>query len=213
MSWFTFELAVAVARNLERREPRTCVIIDVRLSLQSGASAFLPSSSGSATISASPTILRSRRRRARGVRCSACTCSTRRAGVRLAARRAGGLPVRCARSTRSLHAIGSRLTLMRGAAARVVPALAAAIGADAVHWNRRYDRAGNAVDGMIEDAIRTSGGRVETFHANLLFEPGDTSPRVFTPFWRRMRAGAPPRQPLPAPSRLAAFARRRERMS
>src|SRR5436190_21903222 len=35
----------------------------------------------------------------------------------------------------SLRDIGGRLVLRRGAAARVVPALAAEIGAGAVHWN------------------------------------------------------------------------------
>src|SRR5262245_2219995 len=50
----------------------------------------------------------------------------------------------------SLRRIGGSLVLRRGAAARVVPALAAEIGASVVRWNRRYDAAGIAIDGTIE---------------------------------------------------------------
>jgi len=105
---------------------------------------------------------------------------------------------------RDLQAKGNRLVLRRGAAPRVIPALAAETGARAVHWNRRYDAPGIAVDDAGAVALKRSGVTVETHHANLLFEPSDKPPKVFTPFWRRMCAGAPPRRPLPAPARLAA---------
>jgi deoxyribodipyrimidine photo-lyase len=100
--------------------------------------------------------------------------------------------------------IGGRLVLRRGAAARLVPALAADIGASAVYWNRRYDSAGVMVDSEIAAALARANVGVETFQANLLFEPSSDGkpPRVFTPFWRRMRTTAGPRQPLPAPRRI-----------
>jgi deoxyribodipyrimidine photo-lyase len=92
--------------------------------------------------------------------------------------------------------------LRRGTAARVVAELAGDIGAGVVHWNRRYDAGSVKVDGAVASTLTKQGVGVETHQANLLFEPEDTRPRVFTPFWRRMLAGAEPRQPLPAPRRI-----------
>src|SRR5262245_56110282 len=99
---------------------------------------------------------------------------------------------------------GNRLVLRRGTATRIMPALAAEIGARVVHWNRRYEARGIAADDRVAAVLRKSGVTVETHHANLLIEPTDKPPKVFTPFWRRLCAGEPPRQPLPAPERLAA---------
>jgi deoxyribodipyrimidine photo-lyase len=99
---------------------------------------------------------------------------------------------------------GNRLVLRRGPATRIVPALVADIGARVVHWNRRYDAEGIAADDRVAAALKKSGVTVETHHANLLVEPTDKPPKVFTPFWRRLCAGEPPRSLLPAPARLAA---------
>jgi deoxyribodipyrimidine photo-lyase len=99
---------------------------------------------------------------------------------------------------------GNRLVLRRGAAMRIVPALAAEIGARAVHWNRRHDAQGIAVDHSVAAALKKSSIAVEAHHANLLVEPGDKPPKVFTPFWRRLCAGEAPRPPLPAPARVPA---------
>jgi deoxyribodipyrimidine photo-lyase len=99
---------------------------------------------------------------------------------------------------------GNCLVLRRGAATRIVPALAAEIGTRAVHWNRRYDAQGTAADDGVAAALKKNGVAVETHHASLLVEPTDKPPKVFTPFWRRLCAGEPPRQPLPPPARLAA---------
>jgi deoxyribodipyrimidine photo-lyase len=99
-----------------------------------------------------------------------------------------------------LRRSGSRLILRRGSAAEILPALAGEGGM--VHWNRRYEAL--AVDRRVEHVLGRD--RVATFQANVLFEPeeGGKAPRVFTPFWRRMRAGEAPRRPLPAPTRLPA---------
>jgi len=99
---------------------------------------------------------------------------------------------------------GNRLVLRRAAATRIVPALAAEIGARLVHWNRRYDAEGIAADDRVAAALKKNGVTVETHHANLLVEPSGKPPKVFTPFWRRLCAGEPPRSPLSAPARLAA---------
>jgi len=103
---------------------------------------------------------------------------------------------------------GQRLVLRRGAAARIVPAPARETGADRVHWNRRYDQPGRAADAQVIDALKADGIGGSTFAGNLLAEPGTVTgkeggPKVFTPFWKRLRA-LEPRQPLPAPRKLAA---------
>ncbi|HZP21213.1 MAG TPA: deoxyribodipyrimidine photo-lyase [Bauldia sp.] len=100
---------------------------------------------------------------------------------------------------------GQRLVLRRGAAAKVIPTLAAAIGADRVFWNRRYGH-GAIVDEKVRLALRRRP--VETFSANLLFEPSaiqndEGKPfRAFSAFWRRAASGPAPRQPRPSPRRL-----------
>src|SRR5262249_55624871 len=99
---------------------------------------------------------------------------------------------------------GGRLVLRRGAAARLVPELAAEVGASAAYWNRRYDAPGIAVDDQVATTLARQGIAAETFQADLLFEPnrGAHPPRVFTPFWRRRLASPAPRRPLPAPRRI-----------
>jgi deoxyribodipyrimidine photo-lyase len=103
---------------------------------------------------------------------------------------------------------GQTLVLRRGAAARVLTAVGREAGANAVFWNRRYGRAGER-DTAIEARLRAAGIAVETFKANLLFEPEELRSqtgepfRVFSAFWRAaLRQGAP-RPPLPAPKRIA----------
>ena len=102
----------------------------------------------------------------------------------------------------SLEALGQRLLLRRGRAAEVLPQIASDTSASTVYWDRRI--AGAAADAETEAALRRAGVTVETFPANLLFEPQADAqmPRVFTAFWRRMLASTLPREPLRAPSKL-----------
>lgn len=104
-----------------------------------------------------------------------------------------------------LAELGGSLTLRRGAAAQVIPALVAETGAGAVHWNRRYG-AMRDVDAGLKSQLRSQGVEVASFGAALLHEPwtitsGSGEPyRVFTPFWRACLASGEPRAPLPAPA-------------
>jgi deoxyribodipyrimidine photo-lyase len=117
-----------------------------------------------------------------------------------------------AQSLRALDAdlrrLGQRLVLRRGKAADVIPSLARECNATHVTWNRRYDRAGMAVDDTVIAALKSQGVGGGTFPGNLLVEPGkllnkDGGPlRVFTPFWKRVLSLGEPRKPLPAPKRL-----------
>lgn len=102
--------------------------------------------------------------------------------------------------------LGIPLVLRRGAAGEIIPDLAAAIGADAVFWNRRYGGPERDLDTRLKTALRDSGLEVRSFGANLLFEPwtvrtGSGTPYgVFTPFWKACLALPEPRPPLPVPT-------------
>lgn len=111
----------------------------------------------------------------------------------------------------ALEQHGGRLVLRRGPADRVIRALVDETGAGAVFWNRRYGGPERELDAGITQALRDDGLVVESFAANLLFEPwtirtGQGTPfSVFTPFWRACRSAPEPRHPLPAPKGATAI--------
>ncbi len=113
--------------------------------------------------------------------------------------------------TESLENLGARLTLRRGQAEDVLPALAASVGAGAVFWNRRYGGAERAVDARLKSGLQEAGIDTRSFAGSLLHEPwtiqtGQGGPySVFTPFWRACQAGPPPRPPHPAPTSLPGY--------
>lgn len=102
---------------------------------------------------------------------------------------------------------GGRLLLRRGSAETVIPRLAAEIGAGAVYWNRCYEPFAIERDTQLKKALP----HAESFGASLLREPweletGAGGPyKVFTPFWKALRAVGPMRAPLPAPRQLNGF--------
>ncbi len=102
--------------------------------------------------------------------------------------------------------LGGALTLRRGGAERVISELVAETDAEAVYWNRRYSLA-REIDARLKTRLREQGVEVQSFHANVLFEPwtvttGEGNPyRVFTPFWRACLE-RPVRSPLPVPAGL-----------
>ncbi|NIJ04375.1 FAD-binding domain-containing protein [Frigoribacterium faeni] len=107
-----------------------------------------------------------------------------------------------------LGELGVPLTLRRGAAAAVVPALVDEVGAGAVHWNRRYGLAAREVDAALKTALHDDGVDAHSHQGSLMFEPwtvqtGSGEPfKVFTPFWRACLSRPEPREPLPAPEQL-----------
>jgi deoxyribodipyrimidine photo-lyase len=112
---------------------------------------------------------------------------------------------------RSLAAIGSSLTLRRGKAATVIPALVSEAGANAVYWNRRYTAAKDE-DAALKTLLRDRGIEVRSFNGSLLYEPWElqtgagTPFRVFTPFWRACLDRGVNRAPLEAPVAIDGFA-------
>ena len=90
----------------------------------------------------------------------------------------------------ALDDLGGGLVLRRGPADRVIRSLVEETGAGAVFWNRRYGGPERDLDAELKRALRDDGLIVQSFAANLLFEPwtirtGQGTPfSVFTPFWR-----------------------------
>jgi deoxyribodipyrimidine photo-lyase len=111
----------------------------------------------------------------------------------------------------SIESRGGRLLVADGPSENVVPALAVAIGARGVFWNRRYGLPEREADGRLKSALRAAGVAAESHNGRLLREPWEVtskqggSLRVFTPFFRALTALAPPAAPLPAPARLSAL--------
>jgi len=93
---------------------------------------------------------------------------------------------------RSFARLGAPLTVRRGRAEDVLPAVAEETGAAAVHWNRCDDAGGMARDQAIAERLHGSGLAVRRFKAVPLFDPGallysNGAPcRRFSAFWKQM---------------------------
>jgi len=111
----------------------------------------------------------------------------------------------------SLDALGCSLVIKRGIAAQALDELTAQTGADHVVWNRRYSGGGIARDEFIMASLKARGLRAESFKANLLTEPWEVQTKtggyykVFTPYWRAVRAGLHVPPPLGAPQKIMGF--------
>jgi deoxyribodipyrimidine photo-lyase len=108
----------------------------------------------------------------------------------------------------ALRALGNRLLIAHGDALDELRRLVAATGATRVHWNRLYDPTTRERDGLIKQALRADGLRVESHSGSVLFEPweiatgGGEPYRVFTAFWRRCADRLSAIHPLAAPPAL-----------
>jgi len=95
---------------------------------------------------------------------------------------------------RDLARLGSRLILRRGDAARIIPDLAAEVGAGAIHWNRLYDAPAVDRDAQLKTRLRACGVEVDSGNAALLNEPWAVTSgsgggyQVFGAYWRAARA-------------------------
>ena len=109
-----------------------------------------------------------------------------------------------------IAARGGRLILRRGDALKILLDIASGLGASSVFWNRRYDAGGIEADKTIKAALKQAGLDAKSLNGRLLTEPwaiksqSGSYYRVFTPYWRAVRAEYRPPTPRPAPDRLAA---------
>jgi deoxyribodipyrimidine photo-lyase len=105
----------------------------------------------------------------------------------------------------ALEARGGRLVLRTGPAETVIRSMAAETGARSLVWNRRYGEPEKSHDATLKAALKAAGLTVQSFNARLLMEPWELKTgsggyyRVFTPFWRALRANYVPPPALPAP--------------
>ena len=101
--------------------------------------------------------------------------------------------------------------LRRGDPRLILPDVAARTGATALHFNRRYDREGSAIDDTVTAELSGKGVAGSSHSAWLLFEPGTIrtktggSFRVFTPFWKAHRPHLAPRPMLSARPAAVSF--------
>lgn len=113
---------------------------------------------------------------------------------------------------------GRGLVLRRGPAEREIVAAARSAGASAVVWNRLHEPWAVARDGRLKAALRASGVAATSFNGTLLAEPGrflnrQGGPyRVFTPFWRALRAQAQAPAAWSPPQRMEIAAGESERL-
>ncbi|MEZ5998455.1 MAG: deoxyribodipyrimidine photo-lyase [Hyphomonas sp.] len=107
-----------------------------------------------------------------------------------------------------IASLGGTLTIRHGAAGDVVRQVAEETGAEAVCWNRRYGQAERALDTQIKEDLKGRGIAVESFNGRLLMEPWTLKTgsggyyRVFTPFWKALRAAYRSAPALPRPKSL-----------
>jgi deoxyribodipyrimidine photo-lyase len=110
-----------------------------------------------------------------------------------------------------LAALGSRLILRRASDSLAeLKAVAAAVQATRVLWNRRYEPQIVARDTRIKAELQAAGLEVASYNSALLREPWEVANKsggpfqVFTPFWRHCAALEEPAEPLPTPSSIPA---------
>lgn len=106
----------------------------------------------------------------------------------------------------SLGGLGVPLILRRGAAADVVPALAAEAGAATVLWNQGATPFQRTADAAVAEALGRAGIAPRLTAPDLIADPaavrtGSGRPyRVFTPFWRALSRDHAPARPVDAPA-------------
>ncbi|MEL6569161.1 MAG: deoxyribodipyrimidine photo-lyase [Pseudomonadota bacterium] len=120
--------------------------------------------------------------------------------------------------TKSIADIGGQLILRSGESGDILQSIANDVGACAVFWNRRYDADGIATDTSIKASLKSDGLDVVSHNGRLLTEPWDIKTggggyyKVFTPYWKSVRANYNAPEYLTAPSALADFGLDSERL-
>lgn len=105
---------------------------------------------------------------------------------------------------------GVPLILRRGAAARVVPEVMRAAGADRLAFNWRPGKGEQAVDDGVAQALASAGAKVDRTLGHLLHAPGDVRgtggglPRTFSAFQRAALKVRNIGRPLPVPDLVGA---------
>ncbi|WP_019961754.1 cryptochrome/photolyase family protein [Woodsholea maritima] len=105
--------------------------------------------------------------------------------------------------------LGLTLHLIAGHSELVLKDLVASDDYAAIYWNRCYEPYARERDSALKSHFKEAGLEVQSFNASLIVEPwtiatqSGTPFRVFTPFWKAIKAGHEPERPLPRPSKAA----------
>ncbi|MEP0942177.1 MAG: deoxyribodipyrimidine photo-lyase [Rhizobiaceae bacterium] len=106
---------------------------------------------------------------------------------------------------RDIQALGGQLILRSGPATDIIDDVMQQSGAVKICWNRRYGEGEQNVDRQVKakygDAAKSFGGML--LHEPSQIRTGSDMPyKVYTPFWKKLCAGPPPRLPLPRPDHV-----------
>ena len=105
---------------------------------------------------------------------------------------------------------GTQLVLRHGKAEAVIDQVIQQTGATAVYWNRRYEPWARVRNERLKKRLVERGIDAQSFNSSLLREPWSIKTknggpyRVFTPFWKALRAYGVDDIAPPPPRRLAA---------
>lgn len=108
----------------------------------------------------------------------------------------------------SIERMGGQLILRAGEPKDIIENIISATGADAIFWNRRYGEAERNIDSELKEKFSEQGLSVRSFNGCLLTEPwtiktGSGSHfRVFTPYWKNVRANYELPEAYPAPTEM-----------
>jgi deoxyribodipyrimidine photo-lyase len=108
----------------------------------------------------------------------------------------------------SLRQRGNRLVLRHGSAEIVINQLLDETRANAVYWNRRYEPWATIRAERLKATLRDRGIEVRSFNSALIREPWTVATqkgepyRVFTPFWKALRATGVSEPATPAPPKI-----------
>ncbi|WP_298284148.1 deoxyribodipyrimidine photo-lyase [Acidocella sp.] len=110
--------------------------------------------------------------------------------------------------SREIEPLGGHLILRRGEPLAVIPALAAEIGAGAVHVARAFEPAHRALDRALDASLKTHGIALHRHQSLSLFAPEriltktGTPYGVFTPFAKACQEAGIPDDACPRPARI-----------
>ena len=107
-----------------------------------------------------------------------------------------------------LAALGGTLVLRRADARKELKALVEETGAGAVYWNRMYEPWAIKRDEAIKSDLKEAGITARSFNGSLIVEPWEIATKqgnpskVFTPYWRSLKADHAPSPPAGRPDSL-----------
>ncbi|RAN40524.1 deoxyribodipyrimidine photo-lyase [Hyphomonas sp. GM-8P] len=111
--------------------------------------------------------------------------------------------------SRDIEQLGGQLTVRAGDGSACLDKVINETGADTVYWSRRYGAAERETDAEVKAHLKDQGIDAKSFNARLLVEPWVLKTgsggfyKVFTPYWKALRACYEAPEALPRPKDLS----------